>query len=437
MAQNAHTTAPAFGRFAARALFVVVALSPLSIANHAALAQENESSVKVGGLLDTRLVMTDDTTSWLDGGLGKARYGGLRGDSALLARLAVASVYLTADVNAALSVRVNVGIDAEPGSNGERGRLDLVEAFAAYRPDLSTRVGLRTRVGFFFPPISLEHRGPAWATHYTITPSAANAWVGEELRAAGGEAGLALRLGERNTISLFAAGFGANDPAGSLLAWRGWALHDRVTRVSDHVPLAPIPAILPGGAFPAQAEWVAPFQEIDGRIGYYAGGSWTSGGHLELDGLYYNNRGEPTAFDGWQYAWDTSFVNAGLRLTLPRRVELLGQYMEGETYMGRAPRVEARYRTAYGLASWAFRRHRVSVRYERFDVKDRDDLVALDDNNEDGEAWTGAYVFQTDQGHRLALELLRIESDRPARASLGMPTHAEETLLQASVRIVF
>jgi hypothetical protein len=418
-------------------LLATVALCTTLAVSRAGYAEDSEASIKIGGLLDTRFAATDDTTSWLDYGLGKTRYGGVRGDSALLARLAAASVYVTADLNAALSVRVHLGIDAEPGASGERGRVDLVEAFAAYRPDLSTRVGLRTRVGFFFPPISLEHRGPAWATYYTITPSAANSWVGEELRTAGAEAGFAFRLGERNTLSLFGAGFGANDPAGSLLAWRGWALGDRVTRISDQVPLAPIPSILPGGAFSRQAEWVGPFQEIDGRIGYYAGGSWTSGGRLELDGLYYNNRGDPTAFDGWQWAWETSFVNAGLRLTLPHRFEILGQYMEGETYVGRTKRVEAHYRTAYGLASWAFRRHRLSARYDRFDVKDRDNLGALDDNNEDGEAWTGAYIFETARGHRLALELLRVESDRPARATIGLPTRADETLLQASLRIVF
>jgi hypothetical protein len=111
--------------------------------------------------------------------------------------------------------------------------------------------------------------------------------------------------------------------------------------------------------------------------------------------------------------------------------------MDGKTYMGRSKHVNARYRAAYGLASWAFRRHRLSARYDRFDVKDRDNLGALDDNNEGGEAWTGAYIFETARGHRLALELLRVESDRPARATIGLPTRADETLLQASLRIVF
>jgi hypothetical protein len=231
---------------------------------------------------------------------------------------------------------------------------------------------------------------------------------------------------------------GANDPAGSLLAWRGWALHDRVTRAWDHVPLPPIPTFKPGGAFSHQAPWVGPFREVDGRIGYYAGGRWTTGSLLELNGLYYANRGEPTAFDGWQYAWETAFTNLGLRLKPLPGLELLGQYLGGTTYMGRpAKGVNVRYWTAYGLASWAIGRHRLSARYERFEVQDRDTLGDLDDNNEHGEAWTGAYVFETEKGHRLALEVLNVKSDRPARATLNQPTRADETLVQASLRIVF
>lgn len=402
-------------------------------------AEDEESNVKLGGLLDARLALTGHTTSWLDEGLGKTRYGAVGGDAATLARLAGASLYVAGDLDPALSIRVHVSLDAEPDPAGKRGgRVDLVEAFAAYHPDLTAHIGLRTRAGFFFPPISLEHRGPAWATHYTITPSAANTWVGEELRSAGAEAGLLFRLGDRHTVTLLGAGFGSNDPAGSLLAWRGWALHDRLTRAWDHVPLPPIPAFKPGGAFSRQAQWVGPFREIDGRIGYYAGGRWSTGGLLEVDGLYYANRGIPTAFDGWQYAWQTSFTNVGLRLKPVKGFELLGQYMDGTTYMGRGTKeVEARYWTAYGLASLSIGRHRLSARYERFEVQDRDTLGSLDDNNENGEAWTGAYVFETEKGHRLALEVLQVKSDRPARATLDLPTHADETLVQVSLRFVF
>ena len=39
--------------------------------------------------------------------------------------------------------------------------------------------------------------------------------------------------------------------------------------------------------------------------------------------------------------------------------------------------------------------------------------------------------------HRVAVELLRIDSIRPARASIGLPVVADELMLQLSLRIQF
>jgi hypothetical protein len=70
-------------------------------------------------------------------------------------------------------------------------------------------------------------------------------------------------------------------------------------------------------------------------------------------------------------------------------------------------------------------------------VKDTDVYRAEDDNDEDGEAWTAAYILETGQHHRLAFEWLRVTSDRPSRASVRLAPHAEEDLFQASFRLLF
>ena len=41
------------------------------------------------------------------------------------------------------------------------------------------------KIGAFYPPISLEHRASGWTNPYTISSSALNTWVGEELRTIG------------------------------------------------------------------------------------------------------------------------------------------------------------------------------------------------------------------------------------------------------------
>jgi hypothetical protein len=394
----------------------------------------------VGGILDTRFARTDFTRSWLDGGLGKARYGALQGGQADLARLAQASLLLDASLDEVLTAHVQLRVDAEPDNALKRGKAGLVEAFAAWRPELSPAVRLRMKAGLFFPPISLEHPARGWTTTYTITPSAANSWVGEEVRTAGAEGNVILRLGD-NDVTATGAVFGMNDPAGTILAWRGWALHDRTTQSLDELPLAAFPFLRPGGEFAQNAPWVAPIREVDGRLGWYAGGAWRWPAVLEARALYYDNRGDPTAFDGRQYAWYTEFANLGLRLELPGPVELLGQHMFGESSMGAAsrggPKVGIDYRATYGLLTARTGRHRFTVRYDRFEVEDTDLLRAEDDNDEEGEAWTAAYILETGARHRLAFEWLRVTSDRPSRASVGLPAHAEEDLFQASFRLLF
>jgi hypothetical protein len=393
----------------------------------------------VGGLFDLRGAYTDDTPSWLDGGLGKTRYGPPVAGRAALFRLSQASLLVDAPVGELLSAHLQVNGDADGDREGQRSRIDLIQAFVDVRGEPSSRLRLRGRLGLFFPPVSLEADGPAWTGPYTITPSAATSWIADEVRTLGAEARAAWRP-EEQEIAFAAAAYGGNDPAGSLLAWRGWAMGDRQTGLSDRLPLAPIPSIQPDGAFYRQPEWVQPFREIDGRLGYYVAGSWKKTGVFDLRAIHYDNLARQTDFDGYQYAWHTRFDSLAARLQW-RGVELLGQYLSGTTLMGPVvdgrPVVDAPFDTAFGMASLSHGRHRLTARYDHFEVEDRDVLQTEDPNTEHGHAWTAAYSLRTGESHRLAVEVLHVESDRAVRAALGLPVHATETLAQASFRVKF
>lgn len=406
----------------------------------ATTAAAEEPTLKLGGLVDLRYARTDDTRSWLDGGLGKLRYGAGVDGRAHLLRLSQLSLLLDAEIDPALGAHVQINVDAEPDEAGFRSRADLVEAFVLYRPELTERVRLRLRGGAFFPPVSLENDGPAWTSPYTITASAANSWIGEEVRAVGGEATLVLKW-DQDELRLTGAGFGSNDPTGTLLGWRGWAIHDRQTGFGDRLAYPQIPGMAPGGPFELNARWVEPFVEIDGKLGWYAAAAARRSGVFEARALRYDNRGKQTVFDGKQYAWFTRFNAFGLRVELPGRVHVLGQYMSGSTYMGKTPEgndaVDVPFRAAYGLLTIPYRRHRLSVRYDWFRTEDHDVLAELDPNDEDGSAWTACYAFEATSRLRLALEVIRVESDRRVRPLLGGPLHAEETLLQVSWRTAF
>jgi hypothetical protein len=89
------------------------------------------------------------------------------------------------------------------------------------------------------------------------------------------------------------------------------------------------------------------------------------------------------------------------------------------------------------MASLSTGRHRFSARYDYFEVKDEDVLLTEDPNQESGHAWTLAYALRTGERHRVAVEWLNVDSERPVRGTLGLPIRAEESLVQASFRVRF
>ncbi len=253
------------------------------------LCHADPIELSVEALLDFRLGRTDETKSWLSRGFGKTRYGGDDRNKSYVARLSQASLMISASFSEELSARMQINVDAEPG--GELGwhRIDVIEAFLSYRPVLSPHFRLRAKGGIFFPPVSLENRGAAWSPIYSITASAANSWIGEEVRVTGGEAGFVLEKANQQ-MSVSGAIFIKNDPAGTLLAWRGWTLSDRQTGLSDELPIAPILALTPQGLFPQQPPFVEPLREVDDRAGFYASGTWNNR-NFEFNAMHYNNRG--------------------------------------------------------------------------------------------------------------------------------------------------
>jgi hypothetical protein len=391
---------------------------------------------KFNVVLEGRVATTPVAQSFLDGGLGKTRYGSE--PRAVEASLAQAAVLGRFEARPDLTLRAHANVDAE--HNFER-RVDLVEAIARYAPALTDSIALDIRAGLFFPTVSLENIDPAWLSPYTTSFSAINAWIGEEVRNLGVEAGPSLRIGEAQT-RLFGAITRGNDPNGTLLAWRGFALHDRVAGFGDRLPLPDLASFKRADLFPDQPREVQPLREVDQTW------TWSSGlaithTRYRLKVLYQPKTANPGAFDGQQYAWRTGYWAAGAARSFGP-VEVLVQGLDGETRMGLLPdrrnAVAARFQSLYVLASWlapADGRHRATVRYDAFRVQDRDDFVIEDANDESGKAWTFAYTFSPNARHRLTAELLHVNSTRTNRRDLGLDPRAIEILGTLSWRISF
>lgn len=399
-----------------------------------ALSQDNGPVVDVELFTDLRIAHADGEPTWLDDWLGKGRFGGkLGGDSQTDVEIAEIAALVDVEFNWEWSAFVHAKFDEI-----QDGPVDLVEAYLKYAPTPTSRTRYSFRAGLFFPHISRENVGVAWTSPYTITPSAINSWVGEEIRTLGLEAKASIRR-ETHQIDLTAAVFGFNDPAGTLLAFRGWALNDVKGGAFSQLPLAPLPQIGPNGTFVAQPLWVEPVAEIDDRVGFYASIDWTYNRNWKLGAFYYDNRADPNIVEQEQYGWDTRFWNFYAEGDVLPGIHLIAQYMTGNTKMGRiVPATGTRYidldfDSAFVLASHKWDVNRVSARFDWFETTDYA-FVRRDNNNEAGIALTAAYSRELGRKSTIIAEYLYIDSKRPGRRDIGFAPDQSQSIFQLAFR---
>jgi hypothetical protein len=128
-------------------------------------------------------------------------------------------------------------------------------------------------------------------------------------------------------------------------------------------------------------------------------------------------------------------LDAGTHFRFPKNFELLAQYMKGNSVMGFGNMVDIDFSAWFVLSTLEYNQHRFSVRYDDFEVNDQDRFVLEDNNNDEGWALTGAWIWKFEERFRLAVEYLHIRDERPVRASMNLPVRSTQNQLQASVRI--
>ncbi|MDH5344276.1 MAG: hypothetical protein OEW59_00810 [Gammaproteobacteria bacterium] len=400
-----------------------------------AVAQSEPANYRLDAGLDLGYIDASGHPSWLEGSAGKLRYDS-DNDGLLLSRGFVDYDYRIADT---LTASINAELYLEDFSS----TLDLTEAYLEWRPIPGSSNRYRLKLGAFYPRVSLENSDPGWSSPYTISSSAINTWVGEELRAYGAEFSVSRRpesLGGRHTFSLHASMFYNNDTAGGLIAWKGWSVHDRQSRLGDRIPLPPIPLIQPGEWFDDQDPFITPILEIDDTYGYYVSGEWSVNNRFLLRATHYDNRTDPFGYEDGQLAWETAFDQLGVKATLPGGVGLIAQWMDGYTVWGRLTdgvhAVDVEFESYFALLTRSFDRHRVSIRYDDFQITENDQ-IPLDENAENGHAWTISYHYELNQNIAFAAEWLEIVSNRPAWAYFNLSERKAEQQLQLALRIRF
>jgi len=377
---------------------------------------------EVEASLDLRLLDSDGRNSYMDGGFGKLRFDA-RDDAVQLAR-------------ARLAWRGNVlgnwhaSVDLSAWSLNDHNAIDITEGWLEWRPVPTSPWKSNLKIGAFYAPISLEHRAPGWSNPYTISSSALNTWVGEELRTIG--VGyeldhLGIADGGRFDYGVNAAVFGWNDPAGVVIALRGFSLNDRQTPLFGRI----------GTYTFGRREQRVIFSEIDGRAGFHVGGYLKSDTGLELRALRYDNRGDPAAEKESieDYAWDTRFNTLGLRYDGPGGLALIAQWMEGLTDVMPGASNSWRFETWFALAARQFGAHRLAVRYDDFSTRQRRSGFPGPLGVDTGTAVTLGWTWSLGEHFEIATEWLRLHSDYNKRAALGETPHAVEHSLQLALRL--
>lgn len=381
-------------------------------------------------LVDLQATHSDSTTGWLDGGLNKTRFA--EDDNGL--QLGLAGLELRYKASTQLTLQGTLLADNEFNTKAR-----LTEVFALYRPIPRSAWKGHWRAGLFYPALSLENRGPLWTSPYTLSTSAINSWIGEELRTLGLETSWTRQgrfVGSTLDLTVFGSVYWGNDPAGSLLSWRGWALHDLQAGTGTKVPLPELSLFNYNGTFSAQRPYSQPIKEVDDRPGFYTGLRWKHRQGSQLGYTYYDNRADPSQIRDGQYAWHTRFHLVSLEGRLPGQLTLLAQYLVGDTLMANPqgePKVVNDFWASYLMLSQRWERWRYSIRLDRFRIKDLDSTP--DDNNwEDGRALTLAVNYRITKAWKASIEYLIVDAERPARRQLGEPIQQVNRQLLVSLR---
>ena len=383
---------------------------------------------------DVRLGAANGEPAWTGGGFGKLRFDGDRdGGWQAHGRFAEGALVWQPRFGWTLSgtvvaiVQENDGL--QPG---------LSEAYLSWKPLAAGKVKFAARAGLMWPPVSLEHEGPEWAVKETITPSAINSWIGEEVKVGGAEGSVSAALGAHKLTATVAL-FDYNDTAGALVALRGWALHDLKALAGRKMKLPELGEALEY----YQPEYSHPLKEMDGglfnRVGYYAKLGWQGPWPVRVELFHYDNHGDPEVANAYaEWGWRTRFDHVGIVAEPRQGTRIAAQALAGRTRMGfvedGARWVDTRFRSAFALVSQAIGPGSASARIEAFET-DSDGSYVEEEDSERGWAATIAGRRPLNEWASALVELVHVSSRREARLRDGLSPRQRQTQLQTSLRL--
>lgn len=358
-------------------------------------ASVSAQSFQFHGFLTGRETYVRAQPSWLQGGVGRFDVGADSADDHRLVN--VESAQLGIDWTPASWLLLHAdGVARREQQGFDGSRAGIVQAYADVFND-----HWRLRAGQFWLPTSRENTDPLWTSKYTITYSALNSWIAQEVRPIGAD----LQWSPGFYVTVGATAFRGNDTMGTLLAARGWTFGNYLAVYNEDMPL-PYPATTrPIGA------------DLDHKNGYSERIRLSLPERAMLQVAHIDNRAPvvPYPIKG-QTPWLTRFNVVSAEAGSKSPTTVAAEWASGWTAVGYpGGSFTMDFDTAYLLVSHAFGHERLSARVERFSTRDAD-RPPVDGAREHGRAWTVAWFHETSARSRTGLEYVRVTGDRPGLA---------------------
>jgi hypothetical protein len=352
-----------------------------------------QSSFRPYGFLTLREIYVKAQPSWTTGGWGRFDVGA-----------PTAGDHRTVNVDV-----LQLGIDWTPANwlllhtdglarreqSGTIGRrAGLVQAYV----DLHTE-RLRLRGGAFWLSTSLENVDPLWNSRYTISYSALNSWIAQEVRPIGAD----IQFSPNFYFTLGATAFRGNDTMGSALSSRGWTIGNRMSVYDEVISVAPAPD---------STRPIGP--EVDKRIGDSERIRIQLPERALLQFTRIDNRAQLLVRPAPETPWRTKFNIIGAELGTTGPTTLAAEWAYGSTSLGfPGGSYTMDFDTVYLLLSQKRGTSRWTARVERFTTKDHR-RPPNDLSREHGSAITVSWLNESSASFRSGLEYVHAKGDRLA-----------------------
>jgi len=394
-----------------RLALVVALMAPAALAQPA-------SRLLFHGFVTTRAIYVKAPPSWTEGGIGRFDAGANDAGDHDTVNVDVAQLGLDWTPREWLTFHADGLARREP--SGTRGRsIGLVQAYADAGNDT-----FRLRAGAFWLPSSRENTGRMWTSPYTITYSALNSWIAQEVR----PVGLDAQYSPNFYITLGATAFRGNDTMGTELANRGWTFGNRISVYGEGLPQ---PAIA--------ATTRAVGRDLDDENGYAERVRVQLPERAMLQVMHIDNRAELAPSLRGQIPWLSRFNIVGGEIGTTSATTLAAEWASGWTELAfPGGTFTMDFDTAYVLLSHKSGADRVSVRVERFLTRDHARApLAGDISREHGHAFTVAWFRDRNKNLRAGVEYCRVSGERPGAPILGFDPRSDGSTITLELRYGF